>query len=62
MNNVEASSALGDFFGGLSIRFVGCMMTMNWAVSRQQLLFGGSLRSCHELCLAYFSACQTVSV
>lgn len=50
----------GEFFSGLSMRFVGSMMTMNCAVSLQHLLFGGSLRSCHELCSTYFSVCQTI--
>jgi len=60
VNNVEASSALGIFCSGLSVRFVGSMMTMNWAVSLQHLLFGGSLRSYRELCSTYFSVCQTI--
>lgn len=40
----------GEFLGGLSIKFVGSMLTMNWAVSLQHLLFEGSLKSCHGLC------------
>lgn len=50
----------GEFFSGLSIRFVCSMMTMNWAVSLQHLLFRRSLRSCRELYSTYFSVCQTI--
>lgn len=32
----------GMLLSGLSLRFVGCMMTVNWAVSLQHLFEGNS--------------------